>query len=228
MNRLTKTTLVLSLASLGMASIANAQDDAVHEAGLTLNSYGLGVFYGYQINDQLTIRTQISGIDADEADASFSDLDYEGDAEAGALGLGLDWRPFSDGWAKKVYFSGGLMQVEADFNGDAKAKIGDTINVGGASVGSGSIDGLNVDIDYDQQITPYLGVGWRTKAAGEKGLAFTTELGMINMDDPSVTLTADDPDGVLSQANLDDERDQIVDDLGGVSGYVSFGASYRF
>lgn len=227
MNTLIKKALVLSLATMGMAPLVSAQN-AVHETGLTANSFGVGIFYGYELNDQWAVRAQLNGIDFDDTDAEVSGLDYEGKGESSSFGIGVDWRPFAYGWAKKVYVSGGLISVEYDFNGDVKAKIGDTINVGGANIRADSINGLNADIDYDHKVTPYVGVGWRSKAASEAGLAFTVELGVLNLGDPSVTLTANDPDSVLSQTNLDTERDQIQNDLGGVSSYGSLGVSYRF
>lgn len=231
MNRLIKNTLLLSVVTSAVtltAAPALQAQDAMHETGITANSFGLGLFYGYQINDQWTIRGQISGMDGDDFELEFSDLDFEGEGDIGAASIGLDWRPFAEGWARKVYFSGGLISGEADFNGDATAKIGDTISVGGATIAANGLNGLNLDIDYDQDITPYLGVGWRSKAAGEAGFAFTAEMGITDIDTPTVSLTADDPANLLTQANLDNERDKIRDDLSGISGYSSVGISYRF
>lgn len=227
MNKLIKKSLALSFCFFGIAPLVNAQK-TVHEAGFSANSFGLGIFYGYQINDQWTLRAQLNGSDFQNTDVEISGLDYEGEGESSSVSLGVDWRPFSNGWAKKIFFSGGLISTEYDFNGDATAVIGEIIDVGGAIVRADTIAGLNVDIESDQKISPYLSIGWRSKASSEAGLAFTVELGALNLDDPEVTIMANDPNNLLSQTNLDRERDEIKDDLGGMSGYASVGISYRF
>ena len=228
MNKFNKTVLILTAATLGAASPIYAQDEALHEIGLSATPFGLGLFYGYQLNDEWSFKTEISGFDSDETEFGFSDIDYEGDGEASAISLGMEWSPFSEGWARKVYFSGGLLSSEAEFDGDAKTIIGDSIEIGDASIAASSIDGLNLSIDYDRKISPYLGVGWSSKAVGEAGFAFTTEMTLFDLGNPSVSLTADDPDSVLSSTDLNLEKEKIEDDLEGITAAVSVGISYRF
>ncbi len=227
-NYLLISTLSTALFASAPALTAGSERQSAHALGSSLNSYGLGAFYTYKFDDRLHLRAALHGLAAEDVDAEFSGVDYEGDSDSAALGLMLDWYPLSVGWKRKLFISAGVMAVEAEYDASAEAKLGEEFFVGGVAVNSNNLAGLDLNIEHERQVVPYIGLGWGNKTAGDSGFAWVTQIGLIHLDDPTVTLTANDPDGVLSEANLHAEREAIIDDEGGVSGFLSIGLSYHF
>lgn len=231
-----KRIFLTTLSALTMAcgivtsATADALEESNHSVGASINSFGLGASYTYKFRDNLHLRATLHGISSDDAEAEFSGIDYDGEVDSVAAGILLDWYPSTRGWKRKLFISGGLMYVHTEFEGTAQAGLGESINVGGVQVNPGDIQSLDLKIKNEPQTVPYLGIGWNSKGNSEPGFAFVSEIGLIYLDDPDVTLAANDPDGVLSPTNLAAERRAIIDDGadGGLSAFLSLGVSYHF
>lgn len=214
---------------LSIAAHAEPDSSSKHAVGANLNNFGLGLSYTYKLNDQLHIRSTLSGLTFNEGDIEYSDIDYEGDLDSQAASVSLNWYPMSEGWKRRVYISGGLSTSKQDFEGKATAKIGETLNIGGSQVSANSLQDLSLSIENETDIAPFLSIGWGNKIAGERGFAFNGELGVIFLDDSSVNLTSA-PSGAIPVTALERERQDIIDEdaFGGTAGFVSIGLSYHF
>ncbi len=221
--------LAFSVAVSATAWAGDAPSHSKHAVGSSVNSFGLGVFYTYKLNDQFHVRGTLHGASADEIDTDISGIDYEGEFDTGAIGVLLDWYPLStsQGWQRNLFVSAGVMSFDLDFNGSAQSGLGQDIVVGGARVSPGELQGLDVTIASDETV-PYFGVGWGNKVRGDRGFSFVGEIGVLIADDPTVTLNALDPNGVLTAANIEAERSEILDESSDANGFVSLGISYHF
>lgn len=219
-----------SLAALPLAALAETDEgyESKHAVGLGFSAYGGNLFYTYKYDEKFHIRTGIHGFEGEDETIEFSDNKYEGDYEGDGYSLAVDWYPVNEGWMQKVFFSGGLTKNEAEFKGEAISTLNGTINVGGATISPGDIDGLTLDIEHKSQVTPHIAVGWGNKINKKRGFAFVTEFGIAYTDKPEVTLTADDPSNNLTAQNLRDEEKEIEDEFDRFVGYGSVGVTYHF
>ncbi len=214
-----------------------AEDQAKHTAGITLGPVGLGVTasgstdFSFIADDQIQWRTGISYINADfddDDDIEIAGIDYEGDITATEFRGGIDWYPFGDtGWSRKVFFSGGLSVSDGEL--DAKADTDRRFKVGDTTVNPGDITSLRVETDGTQAM-PYLSVGWGNKIDGKPGFDFQAEVGFrVPTRDYDVTLTAVDPNNVISAEDLAKERRQIEDDINqDILPFAMIGVTYHF
>lgn len=214
----------------GAAQATEYQDKPLykHSVGAGISAYGAGIFYTYKINDSIHIRTSAYGIEDDSSDFEVSGITYDGTLEASSFGLSMDWYPFSQGWSRQVFFSGGLLSTEFDFSGSAQATFGEAITVGSAEVGPGDIDGLDLTLNGKHQVQPYMSIGWGNKPKPGQRWSFISEVGISEGEPPEINLSARDPDGVISEDDLNQEIDSIKSDQSDISGYISIGVAYHF
>lgn len=226
-----RATKVCTLAAVLAACIslpAAAVDDGKHAVGANINSFGLGVSYTYKFRDNLHLRTGYNGISVDDAELDVSGNDYEGDFDSDAFSVMVDWYPMDTGWKRNVFVSAGLTTFDFEFKGSATGKFGEDIFVGSQAVSPGEIGSIDLSVENDQ-IAPYLGLGWGNRRKGTSGFSFVAELGVLLVDDADVNLSVTDSVGSLSAADLTVERNQIRDDFdSGIAGFASIGVSYHF
>ena len=87
---------------------------------------------------------------------------------------------------------------------------------------------LNVDV-VQESAAPYLSMGWGNRLHDQRRWYFQAELGLIApFDDPEVSLSATDPQNVLSTADIAAEQKQLEDELGGLNLFTSLSVTYRF
>lgn len=180
----------------------------------------------FREGDQVQSRFELFGFDVDdEDDIEISGIDYKGDLDFTTAKATMDWFPFS-GKARKVFFSGGLTYTKAEI--DADAELDKSFKIGSQQINPGDINGLNVDIDQNP-VSPYLGVGWGNRIGKNSGFSFLVELGVgFPTSDADVKLSLNDPNGVVSAADLKKEKDQLEDDLDGAFGMGSIAVTYHF
>ena len=231
MKTTTFTNLIASIALTATATQAlavNTEDDhPKHALALSANGYGVGFTYRYSINEDWHLRAAIHGFEEDDHDIELDNIDYRGDGESYFGGAFVDWSPFKNSWKRKVYFTGGLVSVDQSFEGTAAPKLGDDITVGNSTFNANELIDLAVDVEFDQQVSPYLGVGIRSKAEGP-GLFFAAELGLFHLDDPTVSLTGQSEGGTLTTADLDNERSRIEDEFDNLNATLTFSVGYQF
>ncbi len=215
--------------AVAIASITGTVYAADYSAGATLGSSGVGVSVSKKTDwhfiegDQVQLRGTIAGLSTDkkDTDIDISGVDYDADLDLSSLQLGVDWYPF----ANSVFFSGGLLSSDLELNGTSRNNK--AYNVGGVNVLPSDNVSLNLDVDQSS-VSPYISVGWGNRIRDNAGFAFHAELGLASSSGADVTLTATDPNNVLSAANIERERKELEDDFDGILAFANIGVSYHF
>jgi len=210
-------------------------DTPTYSGGLSLGIFGLGLNLSkktdlsFTDSDQIQWRVGINGLEIDNVDdVDLSDIDYnDTDISMLTLQAGIDWFPYSQGWAEEIFFSTGLLY--SDFNISGNADLSKNFSVGGQTVTSGDINSLESEID-DAQILPYISFGWGNKISGKPGFDFQTEVGMaIPTRHADANVSVSDPGNFLSAASIAKEEQELEDDVfDGIRGFVSASVSYQF
>lgn len=208
-----KTTLVFLLPISGLFSLmtpsAFAQTDRLAVAPKA-GTLGLGTDLIVQVTPELHTRLGINALDA-EFDLEFSDIDYKANFDLLSYSAMVDWHLFKNPFR----VSGGVLfnESEADF----KADTANNYQIGNNSYTANDVGTLRADLDYDQQIAPYLGIGWGNPFDQEKRVGLMCDFGVVYTDTPNVTLTH--TNGGVSSGDLRSEEDKIRDDLDKIKFY---------
>lgn len=212
------------------------EQDAHYSTALTLGSNGLGLELSsttdlsFKNNDHIQWRVGISGGDVNfdrGDDVEIAGIDYEGDIKWGEARAGLDWFPSNSGWSEKVFISSGLMYSDGEFDATADGTKG--FSVGGTQINPGDITSFRTEIE-NQQVMPYLSLGWGNKITGESGFDFQAEIGIrVPTRNADVNVSAIDPSNVLSAAAIAAEKKDIENDINqDLDGFASVALSYHF
>ncbi len=217
----------LALVSMGsiQASDSVQASDSNYAVGFTFGLLGPGFKGIAKINENINAKLMLSGFNIDNEDIEFSDIDYEGDFDLGAVMATVDWYPF-DNKAKKLYFAGGLALV--DFNFEADAKTDRNIRFANKTLRPGDIESLTIDFE-DNSVAPYIGIGWGNPISSNKRFSFQSELGLLfSLQDPDVSFTVVDPMNNVTAEDINQEIERVRDDYSGVNLYASVSVAYRF
>lgn len=173
------------------------------------------------------------GIDIEE-----TDLDFEGDLNLFNVSTIVDVHPF-----KRSGFrvSGGLLFSDNNFGGTAN--ISEELTDEIIEIEDLDLNGLatvDADIDVNNSVAPYLGIGGGNAVGEGKGLGFWWNLGVVFGGSPEVEVSANISDEIpevireVAQAAADniaeEEEEDLEDELDFINIYpvVSLGLSYQF
>ncbi len=173
------------------------------------------------------------GIDIEE-----TDLDYEGDLNLFNVSTIIDVHPFK-GSGFRV--SSGLIFSDNSFDGTANISEDLAENVPLIEVlNLNDFASVEADIDINNSVSPYLGIGGGNAVGEGKGLGFWWNLGVVFGGSPEVELTSNLSDEipevirdeVETAANefLEEEEEDLENELGFLNIYpvISLGLSYQF
>ena len=233
--------LLFSITSVTFgAASANGDEGGPLRLGLHGSTLGLGANAEFDLSENFSVRAMFSqlGLDYDETE---SGNEYTGDLDLQSIGLLADWRPLPGG----LRVTGGVFLNNNEVNATARAtSTEDNLDIGGTDYANASI---NMLLDFEP-IAPYLGVGW-SSGYGRSGLGFAVDAGLLYQRAPrisgsgiagdcsfrvsdggtaTVTGTCDDPDGLMS--DLEMEHSDLTDEIEDFIWYpvLSLGISYRF
>lgn len=227
--------VLLSLSAVLVAEESSINSRADVSTGLSIGSAGIGITvssttdWHLTSDDHIQWRVMASGINAnlDDDELELGDIEYnDGSYSVFALQGGLDWYPVNGGWADEIFVSTGLMYFanEADIYADTSKsfKVGNTV------VSAGGLDSLRTEFENDQLI-PYLSLGWGNKIDGKPGFDFQVEVGLgIQTSDPSVKMTVVDSGSVLNAGDLALQKNRLEDELGDAFGFATATVSYHY
>ncbi|MEM9506592.1 MAG: hypothetical protein AAGA16_02775 [Cyanobacteria bacterium P01_E01_bin.35] len=230
---------------------SNRQDpDSNQKSGWAIvpeaSTLGLGGQIVRKITPNFNARVGVNGfglgIDIEE-----TEIDYEGDLNLFNVSTIVDIHPF-----KKSGFrvSGGLILSDNSFDGTADIseqvaeEIGE-VEIEGQSVGISELNinelaTLDADIDLNNSVAPYLGIGGGNAVGEGKGLGFWWNLGVVLGGSPEVEITTniaeEVPETVREEVEaaadqvIEDEEEDLEDELDFINIYpvVSLGFSYQF
>ncbi|MGH1428127.1 MAG: hypothetical protein ACRBEE_09310 [Arenicella sp.] len=225
-----KNTLV-STALLGMLLGSSVQAETGITVGGAVGTNGIGGYFsgetGWELGEDkpLQWRLVFGGISVDdvENDLEINDIEYDGDVDMFGAQFGLDWYPFT---SSSFFVSSGISYFDREY--DLRSDRNDSFTVGGQRVTRADGVRINTNIDHSSA-APYVSVGWGNKRQQKRGFAFFAELGVLApLDDADVSVTASGNNGIVSQAALNQERQDIQDDLDDLQLLANFGVGYHF
>ncbi|HEY0844592.1 MAG TPA: hypothetical protein VGE12_04465 [Noviherbaspirillum sp.] len=213
------------LAGLSIAGAANAQVGVTGSLGTT----GLGAHVSIPVMPQLNARFGVNALRYNY-DGSTSDLDYDFKLKLRTFDALLDYYPQGTGFR----ITGGVV-----FNGNKVDAVGrptaaGTYTLNGRTYSAASAGTLDGRIDF-RNLAPYLGVGWGSALAQEKGWKFAADLGVMFQGSPRTSLTnvgCTAPAPVCTQlaADVAAENLRLNDEADDIKFYpvLRLGASYSF
>ena len=137
----------------------------------------------------------------------------------------VDWFPFTDG--NRFFVSAGLDFNESRFTADANSSM--SYSIGNQAVNPSDNISTNLDIDYNNPISPFLGIGWGNRIGRNSGFSFLAEIGVLILSgDVDVKLEVTDPDNRVSDADINMEKKQIEKQIDSIGGLVSIGVFVSF
>ena len=210
------------LLSLPAVSFADQVYGGVGFPGLTLG-------YATSLGADVGIRGELAtGLNVSR-DGQRDGVDFKGNFKATVVSALADYYPMANG----LRVTGGL-----NFN-DVKFSLQSTGNNATATINNKNInlngETFSVEVKYPSA-TPYLGIGYGTRAAGQKGWGFYADLGLsFGKFKTTVTTSVVGKPGVIpgttiTQADVDRETQKIRDDLNKLSVFpkIAIGVSYNF
>ncbi len=197
-----------------------------------ISTLGLGGSIVRKITPQFNFRVSANafGVGFDVED---TDVTYDGDLNLLNVSTLIDLHPSKNSGFR---ISGGVVFGDNNIEGTADTSQGGTI--GGTDFPAGQLDSVDADVDINNSVAPYLGIGGGNAVREGKGLGFWWNLGVVLGGSPDVTITpnvnpnADNRDEIEQEAQaaaVEEER-EIEDDINFVSVYpvVTLGLSYQF
>ncbi len=227
----------LSLALLGTTSTLQA------ELSLTahLSTIGPGIELGYKLSPTFGVRagwqqfsTDFDFKPEDENGVPGDELTYEGDLDLKNGSLLADWHPFKGVFRLTTGLllnnSGTKLVTNCKTNTAGAVPVANSCEVGGSSVPGSDIGEVDITIDFEESIAPYIGFGWafqqdkRWFISADLGVAF---LGKANAD---IQTTGSCNNTESCRAQLDDEEREIEEDMESLEFFpvAKLGFGYRF
>ncbi|HEY9771937.1 MAG TPA: hypothetical protein V6C71_26130 [Coleofasciculaceae cyanobacterium] len=212
-----------------------------------VSSLGLGGHVVRKITPNFNARIGVNafklGINIEE-----TDFDYEGDLNLFNVSSLIDVHPFRSSGFR---ISGGLIVGNNNIEGTADVSEQVADGLGEVEVFGQPIDirqlivdselaTIDTDIDINNSVSPYLGIGGGNAVGEDKGLGFWWNLGVVFGGSPEVEVTSNISDDlpeslreeVETETNriLEDEEQDLEDELDFLKIYpvLSLGLSYQF
>lgn len=210
------------IAMAGLCLLAgNAAAGGFSEIGVgaKVGTLGLGIEGIKPVAPKLDLRLGLNKFDY-EADETFDNTDYSAKLNMQTIAALADWHPANNGF----FISGGAMLNDNKLDASANVTAADPVTIGTKTITSGKV---TTGISFDD-VSPYLGIGYRQPFNGVKGWSFVAEAGVLFQGNPKITLA--ESTGTVSQSDIDDEINKIRDDVDVLKNLpvISLGAVYRF
>ncbi|MES1943320.1 outer membrane protein domain-containing protein [Salinisphaera sp. PC39] len=210
-------------------SVTAAEDVNRFSAGVTGGTLGLGAEVGYAFSPRVRIRGLAAGLDAShdiEPDGQ-SDLRYDADVELRNAAALVDFHPFTGNFR----LTAGV--IASDNSGDGSATCRQTLcNFGDGTDVLFQGDRVDVDVEFADDVHPYLGLGWSSTPESTGRWRLSIDLGVTYLGDPDVDASLSGPSSgiFLAEQEVENEERNIEDDLEDFEFYpvVMIGAAYRF
>ena len=211
-----------------------------------VSTLGLGGHIVRKITPNFNARVGVNafglGIDINE-----TEFDYEGDLNLFNVSTLIDVHPFKNSGFRLTaggIFSNNNIEGTADVSDRVADELGE-VEIGGETI---DIRDLNIDelatidadIDINNSVAPYVGIGGGNAVGSGKGLGFWWNLGVVFGGSPeaevSSNISDDVPESLRAEVEaaadraLEDEEEDLEDELDFINIYpvVSLGLSYQF
>jgi hypothetical protein len=228
----------------GAAAMTQAQASPDVAAGFRVGTLGLGAEATIGISDRVNVRVPFNLFNYNY-DQTEDGIDYKGKLNLQSVGALVDVHPFKGSFylSAGIFSNGNKLKLHAsDPSGTEEYEIGDRSYTSDPS----NPLALKGGTDFNS-MAPYLGLGWGNAIQGASSVYFRFELGAYFQGAGKVKLDAsgravdtqtqssfdvDDgsPEAMVFQANLEQERASLEDDIEDFKIYpaVSLALGYRF
>jgi hypothetical protein len=205
----------------------NDNDHGINIAlGARISTLGVGPELSVGFSDYIT--TRVAGHWGEfSVDGDTSDVKWDTDLNLASGLATLEWNVFAGGFHIDV----GV--IVHDNYVDATAKpTGGTFTFNGETYTAAEAGTVSGDVDFDNSVAPYVGIGWGNPVDNDTNLTFFCNLGVVFQGSPDVSLKgtgtlANDP---IFQQNLKVEEKELQDELDKFEYYpvITLGMSYKF
>lgn len=230
-------------AALLFGAIAALPAPAAHASdwslGLRAGTLGLGIEGTWRYSPNLAVRVPLNLLDY-SFDRSEDGVDYDAKLQLQSFGALIDYYPFGG----TFFLSGGLM----DGGNKVKLKASDPTgteeyDIGDQTYTSDPSDPLTVRAGVDfGGLAPYAGIGWGNSADSEAGWFGRFEIGALFQGAGDVSASSsgsaiaengdafdtqgDSLQAQVFQANLEEERQELEEDIGDFKIYPAIGLAF--
>jgi hypothetical protein len=170
--------LALTTALMLVYGLAQAQD---HSIGARVGLLGLGVEYGYVVNDRLGVRVGVNGAGI-SFDREEADIEYAFDLKWESFAVSVDFHPA----AGPFRVTGGILGNRNRL--DLVSRPTDDVTIGDQTYTPEQVGTLSAAVRF-QRTAPFVGVGWDwSRRSRSFGMSF--DLGLVRQGTPRTSLTA--------------------------------------
>jgi hypothetical protein len=211
-----------------VSEIPLSAESTNYNVALKGGTLGAGLDISHMLNDYFAIRANINGLTYDDT-RDVSDLSYDADLNLFTIGLLGDYYPFENNFR----VSAGVYYNDNHADGTFIPAAGSSFEFGGHTYTSSQIGRIDTSADYDDNIAPYIGIGWGNKS-DSSGWGFTFDVGALYQGSTQIhtnpTINNSVPDAIKNQIknDIEIERQQVEDDIDDYKWYpvIMIGANY--
>lgn len=207
------------------------------ELGVGARSLGQVVEVGKKLGDRLNVRIAI-GSDYESGDVEYSsanEIEVEsvlsgdiGQWSASHSSLLMDYHPWQGNFRLTLGLTDNSLRWSAKNNG--------AVSIGGNPIAQGVVDSVEVDVQFTDGISPYIGLGWASGFDKVKGFSFNGDIGVFATSDFVVLFDANCIDGQLISAGCEAAKEDAKNELKELQAdeeisllpLVGLGVSYKF
>lgn len=224
-------TLVAGTAGVALgeetANVEEDSDSGINLAlGARISTLGIGPEISIGFSDYLTTRVSAHW-GKFSVDGDTNDVKYDADMNLASGLATMEWNVFGGGFHVDV----GVIAHDNYVEATAKPIAG-TFTFNGVTYTTAQAGNVSGDVDFDNSVAPYLGIGWGNPVDEDTNWTFFVNLGVVFQGSPDVTLKAT---GTLAndptfQQNLKLEEEELEDELKNFKYYpvVTLGMTYKF
>lgn len=207
------------------------------ELGVGARSLGQVVEVGKKLGDRFNVRIAI-GSDYESGDIEYSsanEIEVEsvlsgdiGQWSASHSSLLMDYHPWQGNFRLTLGLTDNSLKWSAKNNG--------AVSIGGNPIAQGVVDSVEVEVQFTDGISPYIGLGWASGFDKVKGFSFNGDIGLFATSDFVVLFDANCIDGQLISAGCEAAKEDAKNELKELQAdeeisllpLVGLGVSYKF
>jgi hypothetical protein len=208
-----------------------------YELGLGAKSMGQVVEVGKKIGSSFNVRIAI-GSDYQSGDIEYSSSDeievesvLSGDIgqwNASHTSALIDYHPWQGNFRLTIGLADSALKWTAKNNG--------AVSIGGNPIPQDVVDSVEVEVQFTDGISPYLGFGWATGFDKVNGFSFNGDIGVFAASDFVVLFDANCVEGQITSPGCEAAKQDAKDELAELQAdekisllpLIGLGVSYKF
>ena len=217
--------IALTALSFLTAAAAHAAPVASHmSVSVDAGTLGAGVTAQFDVSPRIDARVGVHGMNYSYNTTS-QGVAYNGHLKLQSADIFADWHPF----AGAFHLTGGVVVNDNRFNLSGQS-AGGSYTFNGTTYSAAQVGSVDAKVTFNT-LAPYVGFGWNTGHAGDAGLHFSSDIGVMYQGTPKAQITASGAAGNSALASdVAASQAQLQSDLNSFRFYpvVQIGLAYRF